>query len=507
MPAAPGITRRRWSKPNSAPRALRCTMPAWSATRSAIPSRTPAPWPSTRSSSSPRCSACWPCNLAVDLTAKQGAMLTTVLAAVFFAGLGGLRIPQLLQHAHREQRLVLIRMGQGSLPHVVSLAFPRTMEPGPGHMNTISSQPAVDPAVVPQRTLYTGARMPAIGLGTFGSDHVTADEIAAAVEGAAAVRLPPLRLRQRLPQRRSNRLRSAGAVGRGHPARGTLDHQQTLERQARRSRRHPCLPAVPGRPAARLSGHVPGPLAVPQFPSAGVRRQLAQSRRRPYIHENFMKTWRQMEKLVDLGLVRHIGTSNMTIPKLDTAAARRAHPTRRQRNGDASAFPADRTVPIPCAPTASSRSPTVPIGSPGRPERDRTPDDTVDIEDPVIVAIAQRLGVHPAVVCVKWAAQRGATPIPFSINRAQLPGQPSGRRQRAADRGGHGARSRRIDRNCRLIKGQVFLWKQDQTWEDLWDLDGVITGNDRRVPTRQQHGRTERGRRFPSPATAKCCCA
>ena len=31
-----------------------------------------------------------------------------------------------------------------------------------------------------------------------------------------------------------------------------------------------------------------------------------------------------------------------------------------------------------------------------------------------------------------------------------------------------------IDRNCRLIKGQVFLWKQDQTWEDLWDLDGVI---------------------------------
>jgi diketogulonate reductase-like aldo/keto reductase len=36
----------------------------------------------------------------------------------------------------------------------------------------------------------------------------------------------------------------------------------------------------------------------------------------PYIHENYMKTWRQMEKLVEMGLVRHIGTSNMTIPKL-----------------------------------------------------------------------------------------------------------------------------------------------------------------------------------------------
>ena len=32
-----------------------------------------------------------------------------------------------------------------------------------------------------------------------------------------------------------------------------------------------------------------------------------------------------------------------------------------------------------------------------------------------------------------------------------------------------------IDRNCRLIKGQVFLWKDGQTWEDLWDASGEIT--------------------------------
>ena len=30
----------------------------------------------------------------------------------------------------------------------------------------------IDPAIVPQRTLYTGAKMPAVGMGTFGSSKV-----------------------------------------------------------------------------------------------------------------------------------------------------------------------------------------------------------------------------------------------------------------------------------------------------------------------------------------------
>ena len=115
-----------------------------------------------------------------------------------------------------------------------------------------------------------------------------------------------------------------------------------------------------------------------------------------------------------------------------------------------------------------------PIGSPNRPERDRTATDTVDIEDPVIVRIADRLGVHPGVVCLKWAVQRGQVPIPFSVKRPQYlnslravteaPLTEQEMREIAA-----------IDRNCRLIKGQVFLWKEGQTWEDLWDPSGEIT--------------------------------
>ena len=40
-------------------------------------------------------------------------------------------------------------------------------------------------AKVPKRKLYSGSEIPAIGLGTFGSDTYTAEQIAEAVLGAA----------------------------------------------------------------------------------------------------------------------------------------------------------------------------------------------------------------------------------------------------------------------------------------------------------------------------------
>jgi alcohol dehydrogenase (NADP+) len=331
----------------------------------------------------------------------------------------------------------------------------------------------VDPAAVPKRTLHTGATMPALGLGTFGSDRVSAEEIAAAVLGAAEVGYRHFDCAMVY----GNEVQ----VGRALAAiiAGGIAREEFWVTSKLWNDKHAPADVVPTcRQSLRDLGldyldmylvHWPFPNHHP--PGADVSSRSHEAR--PYIHEEYMATWREMERLVDMGLVRHIGTSNMTVPKLrlvlrdarikPAVNQMELHPHFQQPE----LFDFVRENGI--EPVAFS-----PLGSPGRPDRDRTPGDTVDMEDPVIVGIAQRMGIHPAAVCVKWAIQRGATPIPFSTRRSNYlsnlqaaVAEPLTEEDMQAIAG--------IDRNCRLIKGQVFLWKDGQDWQDLWDPDGVIT--------------------------------
>ena len=115
-----------------------------------------------------------------------------------------------------------------------------------------------------------------------------------------------------------------------------------------------------------------------------------------------------------------------------------------------------------------------PLGSPGRPERDRTPQDSGAIEDSVIVTIAKAHAVHPAAICLKWAVQRGHTPIPMSVNPRNYRVNLEAVTKDPLTEDEMNAIAQ-IDKACRLIKGQVFLWEDAVGWEDLWDMDGTIT--------------------------------
>jgi alcohol dehydrogenase (NADP+) len=334
------------------------------------------------------------------------------------------------------------------------------------------AEDGVDPRSVPQRVLWTGAKMPAIGLGTFGSDRFSGEDIAKAVIGAAEVGY--------------RHFDCAKIYGNEHLIGASLEtivaggipREELWVTTKLWNDKHDPADVIPSFKESlrdlRLEYldlyliHWP----FPNHHAAGVDVTSRAHNAKPYIHEEFMATWRELEKLVDQGLVRHIGTSNMTIPKLKlllrdarikpACNEMELHPCFQQP--ELFKFVVDNgIVPIGFAP----------IGSPTRPDRDRTAEDAVDIEEPAIQAIAKRLGVHPATVCVKWAVQRGQVPIPMSIfrneylsNLRSTVSEPLTDEEMKAVAG--------ADRNSRLIKGQVFLWKDGQTWEDLWDLDGNI---------------------------------
>lgn len=332
-------------------------------------------------------------------------------------------------------------------------------------MNT--PQKTIDPDLVPKRVLYTGAEMPAVGLGTFGSDRITHQQVADAVMGAARIGYRHFdcasvygnesvigkvltQIQQEIVPR--DKLWITSKVW------NNMHGKSKVIESCKKSLQDLQLDYLD-----LYLVHWPFPNFHP--PKCDVSSRSPDAR--PYIHDEFMDTWSGMEDLVEMGLVKTIGTSNVTISKLEriirdanikpAANEMELHPHFQQPE----LFQYVKNQGI--VPIGYS-----PVGSPARPERDRTPEDTVDIEDPVIVEIARNHGIHPATLCVKWAEQRGQVPIPFSTtprnyyaNLESVTTAPLTEAEMVA--------IAKIDKGCRLIKGQVFLWEGASGWEALWD--------------------------------------
>ncbi|WP_371402703.1 aldo/keto reductase [Kribbella sp. NBC_00662] len=332
----------------------------------------------------------------------------------------------------------------------------------------------VDPGLLPSRVLASGAPIPPIGMGTFGSDRYSADEIAAAVAGAIRSGYRLIDCAAVYGNEAEIGVVLESAIAEVAPredlfvmskvwndAHAPADAVGSVQRSLRQLRLE-YLDAV--------FVHWPFPNHHPPHAAAEMRDPLAT----PYVHERYMELWHALENLVDAGLVRHLGTSNVTIPKLELILrdARIApaliemelHPCFQQP--ELFRYAVDHAV----QPVGYS-----PLGSPSRPERDRSDDDLVDVDHPIVRRIAENHGVHPALICLKWAVARGQIPIPFSVkpeqyaaNIAAVLSDPLTPAEIEDMRG--------VERNNRLIKGQVFLWQGSESWLDLWDVDGTIPG-------------------------------
>jgi len=333
---------------------------------------------------------------------------------------------------------------------------------------------SVNPNTVPKRALSSGENIPCIGMGTFGSDRFSAQEIADAVTGAIQFGYRMFDCasvygNEENIGRAFARVMQEGIVTRDelfitskvwNDMHGKGDVLISCEKTLRDLQLNYVDLYFVHWPFANY--HAPGCSGDARSPDAT-----------PFSIGSFMGTWRQMESLVDQGLTRYIGMSNMTIPKLEAilplcriqpiAIEMELHPSFQQE--ELFQYCLDRNIqPIGFCP----------IGSPSRPDRDKTDSDVSDTELPEVVAIAKAHNVHPAIICLKWAVQRGQIPIPFAVdekyyasNLLSVINDPLTEPEMQL--------LRKAERYCRLIKGQVFLWSHAQGWEDLWDMDGTIT--------------------------------
>lgn len=327
----------------------------------------------------------------------------------------------------------------------------------------------LNPENVPQFKLNNGMKIPCIGIGTFGSDRVSADDVAGAVAGA-------IRCGYRLVDCAAcyGNEKEIGEVFRKAFSDGVVKREDLFIMTKVWNDMHREVEKSCDKSIADLQCEYIDILFIhwpfPNYHAPGCDVDSRNPDSRPFSVAEFMDTYRQIESLVKKGKVRAIGISNLTVPKLEQVIDKfeiqpavcelELHPCFQQQE----LF--DYLVAHGIQPVGF-----MPLGSPRRPERDIVATDIEDMKEPILVDIAKAHGVHPASVCLKWAVQRGQLPIPFSVHNYEsnlecVAKDPLTDEEMAA--------IATLEKDNRLVKGQVFLWPGANDWHDLWDEEGFI---------------------------------
>ncbi|HUG11503.1 MAG TPA: aldo/keto reductase [Opitutaceae bacterium] len=131
------------------------------------------------------------------------------------------------------------------------------------------------------------------------------------------------------------------------------------------------------------------------------------------------ETWAGMEDAFSLGLCHNIGVCNFSVAKLKRLAGS-AKITPVVDQVESHPYLPQAELVRHCSENGIVLTAFAPLGSGDRPARVREAGDPVLMEDTVIASIATSRGISPAQVLIAWAIQRSTSLIPKSTNPVRL---------------------------------------------------------------------------------------
>ena len=192
----------------------------------------------------------------------------------------------------------------------------------------------------------------------------------------------------------------------------------------------------------------------------------------PFNIDQYFFTYKLMHELNLQGLTRSVGICNATITKMKGLIALcekykipkpginqiELHPYLQQDN--VLQYCEDNDIIVTAA---------MPLGSPERPDRFRRDDDPVIMEDPVLNEIAKETGYSVAQVIIRWHLQRGVVCIPKGTEDWMIQENFDTLNFKLSHE--HMERINALDKHFRFARAEVFRWKENQTWQELFDYE------------------------------------
>lgn len=189
----------------------------------------------------------------------------------------------------------------------------------------------------------------------------------------------------------------------------------------------------------------------------------------PTLQPPIEETWKAMETLVDEGLVRSIGVSNFSIPKLQALLKyARIKPVVNQV--EAHPYLRNEALLNYCKGEGIHLTAYSPLGSPDSAEEMKRPEDTPSpLKDATVKRIAEAHSTDIGQVLVRWAIQRGTSVLPKSSKPQRISSNLDAVSWSLTD--DEMAELSNVPTQIRMVNGRMWLNSDGpyRTLKDLWD--------------------------------------